>query len=146
MMSEINSVDEILEFAISREVEADQLYIRMAKSIENPEMREVCEDLAEEGLEHKAKLELELMRRGEVVSDFNISNYVTDVGNKEDMDYEQLLLFAIKKEQLSIDLYTDLAAVVKDEESREVLLMLAKEETEHKQRFEIEYDRIKTKT
>jgi rubrerythrin len=135
-----------LEFAISREVEANQLYISMAKSIENPEMREVCEDLAKEELEHKAKLELELMKKGEVVSDFNISNYVMDVDNNMDMDYEQLLLFAIKKEQLSIDIYTDLAAIVKDKESRDTLLSLAEEETEHKQRFEIEYDRLKTKT
>jgi len=144
-MSEISSVDEILEFAISREVEANQLYIRMARSIENPEMRAVCEDLAEEELEHKAKLELEVMKRGEVVQDFDVSNYMMDVRDETDMDYEQLLLFAIKKEQISIGLYNDLAAIVKDEESREVLLMLAKEETEHKQRFEIEYDRLKTK-
>ena len=144
-MSEISSVDEILEFAISREVEANQLYIRMARSIENPEMRAVCEDLAEEELEHKAKLELEVMKRGEVVQDFDVSNYMMDVRDETDMDYEQLLLFAIKKEQLSVDLYNDLAAIVKEEESREVLLMLAKEETEHKQRFEIEYDRLKTK-
>jgi rubrerythrin len=145
-MEDISSVDEILEFAISREVEANQLYIRMSKSIENPEMRKVCEDLAKEELEHKAKLELELMKKGEVVSDFNISNYVMDVGNEMDMDYERLLLFAIKKEQISIDLYNDLAAVVKDEESREVLSMLATEETEHRKQFEIEYDRLKTKT
>ena len=145
-MEDISSIDEILEFAISREMEANHLYISMAKSIENPEMREVCEDLAKEELEHKAKLELELMKRGEVVYDFNISNYVMDVDNNMDMDYEQLLLFAIKKEQLSIDLYTDLAAIVKDKESRNTLLSLAKEETEHKQRFEIEYDRLKTKT
>ncbi|MHC4462530.1 MAG: ferritin family protein [Planctomycetota bacterium] len=145
-MENISSVDEILEFAISREVEANQLYIRMAKSIENPEMRDVCEDLAKEELEHKAKLELEVMKRGEVVQDFDVSNYMMDFGNETDMDYEQLLLFAIKKEQISIDLYNDLATIVKDEESREVLLMLAKEETEHKQRFEIEYGRIKTKT
>lgn len=145
-MSEINSIDEILEFAIAREVEANQLYMYMAGRMENPEMSQVCEDLAKEELEHKAKLELEVMKRGEVVQDFDVSNYMIDVGNGTDMDYQELLIFAVKKEQISIDLYNDLAAVVKDEESREVLLTLAKEETEHKQRFEIEYDRIKTKT
>ncbi len=145
-MSEINSIDEILEFAISREVEANQLYMYMAGRMENPEMSQVCKDLAKEELEHKAKLELEVMKRGEVVQDFDVSNYMIDVGNEMDMDYQELLIFAVKKEQISIDLYNDLAAVVKDEESREVLLTLAKEETEHKQRFEIEYDRIKTKT
>jgi len=143
-MSEVNSVDEILEFAIAREVEANQLYMYMAGRMEHPEMSQVCEDLAKEELEHKAKLELEVMKRGEVVQDFDVSNYMMDVGNEMDMDYHELLIFAIKKEQISIDLYNDLAAVVKDEESREVLLVLAKEETEHKKRFEIEYDSLGT--
>ena len=145
-MSEINSIDEILEFAIAREVEANQLYMYMAGRMENPEMSQVCEDLAKEELEHKAKLELEVMKRGEVVQDFDVSNYMIDVGNEMDMDYQELLIFAVKKEQISIDLYNDLAAVVKDKESREVLLTLAKEETEHKQRFEIECDRLNAKT
>ena len=139
MMDRIDSVDEILEYAIAREVEANQLYTYMAKRMENPEMSKVCEEFAKEELEHKAKLELEVMKRGEVVSDFDISDYMMDVGNEMDMDYEELLVFAIKKEEISVSLYTDLAAVVKDKESRETLLSLAQEETEHKLRFETEY-------
>ena len=138
-MDRIDSVDEILEYAIAREVEANQLYTYMAKRMENPEMSKVCEEFAKEELEHKAKLELEVMKRGEVVSDFDISDYMMDVGNEMDMDYEELLVFAIKKEEISVSLYTDLAAVVKDKESRETLLSLAQEETEHKLRFETEY-------
>ena len=143
-MDKIDSVDEILEFAIAREVEANQLYTYMAGRMENPEMRKVCEDFAKEELEHKAKLELEVMKRGEVVHDFDISNYMLDVGNKMDMDYKELLVLAIKKEEISVDLYTDLAAVVKDKESHEALLSLAEEETEHKLRFENEYRSLLT--
>ena len=143
-MDRIDSVDEILEYAIAREVEANQLYTYMAKRMENPEMSKVCEEFAKEELEHKAKLELEVMKRGQVVSDFDISDYMMDVGNEMDMDYEELLVFAIKKEELSVSLYTDLAAVVKDKESRETLLSLAQEETEHKLRFETEYRSLLT--
>ena len=143
-MDKIDSVDEILEFAIAREVEANQLYTYMAGRMENPEMRKVCEDFAEEELEHKAKLELEVMKRGEVVSGIYISDYMMDVGNEVDMDYKELLVFAIKKEEISVDLYTDLAAVVKDKESHEALLSLAEEETEHKLRFENEYRSLLT--
>jgi rubrerythrin len=139
MMDRIDSVDEILEYAITREVEANQLYMYMAKRMENPEMSKVCEEFAKEELEHKAKLELEVMKRGQVVSGFDISDYMMDVGNEMEMDYEELLVFAIKKEETSVSLYTDLAAVVKDKESRETLLSLAQEETEHKLRFETEY-------
>jgi len=143
-MDRIDSVDEILEYAIAREVEANQLYTYMEKRMENPEMSKVCEEFAKEELEHKAKLELEVMKRGQVVSDFDISDYMMDVGNEIDMDYEELLVFAIKKEEISVSLYTDLAAVVKDKESRETLLSLAQEETEHKLRFETEYRRLLT--
>lgn len=141
-MTTDNSIDEILEFAIAREVEANQLYMYMADKMKNPEMSHVCEDLAKEELEHKAKLELEVMKRGQVVSDFHISDYMMDIGEPTDMDYDGLLVFAIKKEQVSVDLYTDLAAIVKDNESREMLLGLAQEETEHKQRFEIEHNNL----
>ena len=143
-MDRIDSVDEILEYAIAREVEANQLYTYMAKRMENPEMSKVCEEFAKEELEHKAKLELEVMKRGQVVSDFDISDYMMDVGNETDMDYEELLVFAIKKEEISVSLYTDLAAVVKDKESRETLLSLAQEETEHKLRFETEHRSLLT--
>jgi len=142
MTDVIDSIDEILEFAIAREVEANQLYTYMAERIKNPEMRKICEELAKEELEHKATLELEVMKRGEVVSGICISDYTTDAGDEIDMDYEELLIFAIKKEDISVKLYTDLAAIVKDKESREVLLSLAEEETEHKQRFEVEYDNL----
>ena len=144
MIDRIDSVDEILEYAIAREVEANQFYTYMAKRMENPEMSKVCEEFAKEELEHKAKLELEVMKRGQVVSDFDISDYMMDVGNEMDMDYEELLVFAIKKEEISVSLYTDLAAVVKDKESRETLLSLAQEETEHKLRFETEYRSLLT--
>ena len=142
MTDVIDSIDEILEFAIAREVEANQLYTYMAERIKNPEMRKICEELAKEELEHKATLELEVMTRGEVVSGICISDYTTDAGDEIDMDYDELLIFAIKKEEISVKLYTDLAAIVKDKESREVLLSLAEEETEHKQRFEVEYDNL----
>jgi rubrerythrin len=141
-MDKVDSIDEILEFAIAREVEANQLYTYMAGRMKNPEMSKVCEELAKEELEHKAKLELEVMKRGEVVSGICVSDYMMDAGDEIDMDYEELLIFAIKKEEISVNFYTDLASVVKDKESREVLLSLAEEETEHKQRFEVEYDNL----
>ncbi|MHC4639501.1 MAG: ferritin family protein [Planctomycetota bacterium] len=140
MTDKISSDDEILEFAIAREVEAHQLYMYMAACMENPEIRKVCEDFAKEELEHKAKLEL--MQIGEPAAGFKISNYATGAGNPIEMDYEDLLVFAINKEDKSIKLYEDLAKTVKDEESHKLLLSLVQEETEHKQRFENEYNDI----
>ena len=112
--------------------------------MENPEMQRVCEDFAKEELEHKAKLELELIKIGDVVTEFNVSDYVMEAGSHMDMSYEDLLVFAIEKERKSINLYSDLARIVKGQESRKVLLSLVQEETEHKQRFETEYQKLKS--
>ena len=141
MTDNISSVDEILEFAIAREVEANQLYLYMATHLTNPEMQLVCEDFAKEELEHRAKLEL--MKTDEAIAYFDISDYTMEPRRADmEMDYEDMLLFAIKKEDKSISLYSDLAKTVQDEDSRKVLLSLVQEETEHKQRFEIEHNKL----
>lgn len=147
-MGENVSVEEILEFAIAREIEANQFYMNLAKQAENPAMRRVFEDFAEEELEHKAKLELEAMKEGivmlpvEKVSDFKITDYMFDVELSADMDYKDVLILAMNKEKRSLRLYVDLATIVEDANSRETLLSLAVEEAKHHARFEIEYDEI----
>jgi len=151
-MGEFGSVDEILEFAIAREVEANEFYTLLADRVRNPAMAELLLEFAKEELEHKAKLELEVMKRGKVVTQaqrqaeakklaaLKMADYMVDVGDQLDMDYEDLLLLAMKKEKVSFRLYVDLAAMVNDEESHEVLLSLAEEEARHKVQCEIEYD------
>ena len=136
-MGSTNLLDEILEFAIAREAEANQFYLHMAIQIKNPEMRQICEDFAKEELKHKAKLELEAIKKGKVIFNLNISDYMIELSSG-------LLSYSINKEQHSIDLYTHLAEIVKDQESREVLLSLAQEEAEHKQKFENEYHKLLT--
>jgi rubrerythrin len=154
VMGEFGSVDEILEFAIAREVEANEFYTLLADRVRNPAMAELLLEFAKEELEHKAKLELEVMKRGKVVTQaqrqaeakklaaLKMADYMVDVGDQLDMDYEDLLLLAMKKEKVSFRLYVDLAAMVNDEESHEVLISLAEEEARHKVQCEIEYDEM----
>jgi rubrerythrin len=150
-MGEFESVGEILEFAIAREEEANRLYTDLAVRTQEPAMRRVFEDFAEVELEHKAKLELEAMKEGIVVvpkerlAAFKISDYVADAESVPEMDYKDALMFAIKKERISVRLYVDLAAIVEDPGSRETLLSLAEEEAEHRARFEIEYEKLLVK-
>ncbi len=149
-MAELHSIDEVLEFAIAREVEAYELYTYIAQRARTLVIRKVCEEFAKEELEHKAKLELEMMKAGKVVSQsgqpvLNMSDYIGEPGDPIDMNYRELLVFAMKKEETSVRLYSDLANIVGEEESREVLLALADEENQHRLRFELEYNIIKNK-
>ena len=134
-MGTATSLDKILEFAIARETESNQFYKYMVTQVENPDIRKMCEDFAREELKHKAKLELEAMKRGEVVLNLNISDYTIDLSSK-------LLDYSIAKEQHSMDLYIHLAEISKDQEAQELFLSLAQEEAEHKQQFENEYNKL----
>ena len=151
-MGKVNSEQEILEFAIAREVEANQFYLALAERVASRQIRKVFEDLAQEELEHKAKLELEVIKKGRTVSveltparpdsDYIIS----DEASQLDADYKDMLLLGMEKEEASFRTYVSLVANVHDEESREVLLELAEEEVKHKLRFEAEYDMLLRKT
>jgi len=151
-MAEVGADNEILEFAIAREMEAYQLYMTLAERAGNPEMRKVFEDLAKEELDHKEKLELEIMKTGQTVpatpkADIPEHEYIiSDNQLQLDMNYKDMLLLGIKKEEASFRTYIDLIPQVRDKESREVLLALAEEEVKHKLRFETEYDLLLKKS
>ena len=143
-MENFESVDEILDFAIGREIEAIRLYIDLAGKVNKPEMREVLKDFAREEQEHKIKLEdakaVGMVLRDEEVASLGIADDVEGGEFHPDMSYADILLFAIKKEDASVKLYTNMAKIAQDEEVKDMLLQLAQEETEHKLRFEVEYD------
>jgi rubrerythrin len=147
-MAGFDSVEEILEYAIAREVEAVEFYRFLAGVVENPEIRDSIMVFAREETEHKAKLELELIKRGRVVSepdnlaDFNITDYMTEGSDYSNMNYAELLMLAIRKEETAFRLYVALAGMAGDMESQDVLMALAQEETKHKMLFETEYDRV----
>ena len=145
-MAEYESDNEILEFAISREIEAFQFYTALAERMEKPQMRKVFEELAKEELEHKANLELEIIKTGQTVStgsqDLNADDYHIEGEFQFDIGMQQLFQMSIEKEKAAFELYVDLAGKVRDENSRETLLALAEEEVKHKMRFEYEYDML----
>ena len=143
-MEKFGSVSEVLDFAISREVEARDFYIKLADMVEKPEMARVLSDLAAEELEHKAKLEA--VKAGEIVIDeeevgnLGIADYVADVEPHAKMSYVDLLVVGMKKEEKSCKLYKDLASAARNQELKDIFLKLAQEESGHKLRFEVEYD------
>ncbi len=150
-MAEFGSIKEILELAVEREVEANQLYADLAKRAANPIMRRVCEELGEEELEHKAKLELEIIKMGRTTTAgqrqayFGMDDYDQDPGANLDLDFKDVLALAIEKEKRSVRFYVELAVAVDDKDSREVLLSLAEEEALHRARLEIEFDQLAPK-
>jgi len=58
------------------------------------------------------------------------------------MDYRELLVFAIKKEDSAHRLYAAMASIFSEPDLKDIFNNLAEEEAAHKRRFEIEYDSI----
>lgn len=145
-MDTFDSFVAVLEYAIDKEIEANQFYTDMAKQMQNPAMSKVFEAFAKEELGHKAKLEA--IKQGKEVqpvkniTDLRIADYTVDVKPAPDMSYQDALILAMKKEKVAFRLYLDLADQVENEDQKSLFLSLAQEEAKHKLRIEIEYDDV----
>lgn len=139
------TVDDILDFAIRKEEEAAKMYTSLADRAKFEYMRRMLHEFAAEEQGHKTKLlaikegqQFELST--EKVTSLGVADYVKDVEPTDDMDFQAVLLFAMKEEKAAFAMYTKLAESADDDSLRDTLLALAQEEARHKLRFEIEYD------
>jgi rubrerythrin len=144
-MNQWKTADEILDFAIGQEEQAHKFYTDLAGRMDRPWMSKIFSDFAKEELGHKKKLldvkaGKRLAASEKKVLDLKIADYLVDVEPDANMDYQQALVLAMKKEKKAFKMYTDLAASTDDEGLEQTFLALAQEEAKHKLRFEIEYD------
>jgi len=144
-MKPFEAETEIFDFAIAKELQANALYTALAGKVDDPALKSVFMQLAEEELEHKAKLELEVMKLGLVVNQDATADdqaYAENVKISQEINYLDVLKICIQKEREAFRLYIDLSWTVREPLAREMLLQLAEEEAKHKARFEIELDHL----
>jgi rubrerythrin len=142
-MANLNTVDDILNFAIKEEEGAAEFYTGLAAKA-SPEMKGVFEAFAAEEKGHKAKLldikgGKSILAAKESVVDLKIADYLVEVTASPHMSYRDALILAMKKEKAAFRMYSDLAARTQGA-LKETFLGLAQEEAKHKLRFEVEYD------
>ena len=144
-MSKFSSVDEILDFAISREEEAVAFYTQLAQRMDKPWMKEALLSFADQELGHKDKLMQ--VKRGEAleplaekVRDLKIADYVVAAPVSPEMTYADALSVAMQREKKSFMLYQRLADACTDAGLKGTFEALAQEEAKHKLWLEVEYD------
>ena len=140
----VYTADELLDFAIDREQEAHDFYMDLAGRAERPDIKDLLTGLAGEELRHRKKLEeikngSRSFPAAKDVTDLKISDYLVDVEPSSNLDYEDALVLAMKREEAAFNLYTDLSKLAGDEELKRIFLGLAQEEAKHKLRFELDY-------
>ena len=140
----MDSLDEILRFAIRKEADAAAFY-KMAADRSAPGVKKTFEELAamEEG--HKKTLErFDPKEIGRMTLNgakgLGLSEMMEDVPFSSDMSYADLLRMAIKNEEKSQRLYQNTEKMVTEPSLKKLLLILAQEESLHKEKLEKIYD------
>jgi rubrerythrin len=137
-------MEEVLRYAIRKEADAATAY-RIAAERAKPGVKKFFEELAEEEEKHKKKLEkfdLEKISRMKLkeTKGLGISERIDDIPFGPELTYEELLRAAIKNEEKSQKLYESTSKLVADSNLKKLLLILAQEESTHKERLEKIYD------
>lgn len=146
-MTTLDTVDQILDFAIDKEDQAVRFYTSLADRMEKPWMKELLRDFADQELRHKTKLE-EVKAGGTLrpaekkVADLRLADYMVDVdvADSGKLTYAEALNVAMKREKAAFRLYTNLAAATDDARLKDAFLSLASEEAKHKLYLEVQYD------
>lgn len=125
-------VEQVLHFAIGRELEAEDLYLRLARDVKKTRIRTILEELAVEESKHKAKLEAvkanQVIIDLEEVGSLGLAEKIESVDLRLDMSCPELLRLAMKKEDKSVKLYTKLAAATHQPQLKDMFQKLAQEE------------------
>jgi len=136
---------EIIQFAIQREVESMDFYDRASKLVKHSGTRDLFLDFVKQEEGHKKKLEE--VRAGKIVlgkiekiPNLKISDYMIEAELKPDISYGDILRMAMKREERSVRLYTDLNEKNQDENLRNLFTFLIQEESKHKYYIERLYD------
>lgn len=150
-MATFDSIESVLNRAIVLEEESASMYTSAARAVHNAPVRARLEEMAAEENAHKAKLED--VKRGNVrwairkskaepVTDLRLSDHLQSKELDANADYQDILLFAARREKAAHDFYRAMAGLVDDGLVKDVFEMLATEELRHKYVVEKTYEEV----
>ena len=142
---ETKTFEQVIEFAIQREEEAVKAYGDMVEMAETPGLKTLLAELQNEERNHKKLLQdlteerVESLKVKDVI-DLKISDYLVEEPASADMNFQDLLILAAKKEQMAVELYSSLAKQAGQEEIKKLFEFLVMQEKSHKLKLEKEYE------
>ena len=142
----MQTFEDFIEFAIKREEEAIKAYGDIAGIAKTPGLKKLLLDLQEEERNHKKLLQDITEEKVESLEikeadDLKISDYLVEESPSPDMNFQDLLILAAKKEQKAVDLYSDLERKVSKKELKKLFEFLIQQEKLHKLKLEEEYEK-----
>ena len=137
--------EEIIRFAIQREIESMDFYNKASNMVKHSGTRDLFLDFVKQEEGHKTKLEEVLAGKivlGKIqkIPNLKISDYMVESELKPDISYGDILRIAMKREERSVKLYTDLNEKNQQETLKTLFGFLIQEESKHKYYIEKLYD------
>ena len=135
----------MIRFAIQRETESMDFYKKASALVKHSGTRDLFLDFVKQEEGHKTKLEGVLagkivLGKIEKIPNLKISDYTVEAELRPDIPYGDILRVAMKREERSVKLYTDLNEKNQHEALRSLLTFLIQEESKHKYYIEKLYD------
>jgi rubrerythrin len=139
------SMDDVINFAIDREIKAMEFYQQCADRAKNPGIRSFFQEMVQEEQRHRDLLkDLNPADLGEIklpeVENLKISDYLIEVKFHEGLTYQEALTLAMQKEEKAHAFYAAWETKCIHEKTAKVFELLAKEELKHKRKIETIYD------
>ena len=143
---DLKHYDEIIKFAIEKEIGALNFYTKASQLAKYSGARELFIDFSKEEEKHRKLLEditdekIAELKVEKAVPDLKISDYMVEVEFRPDLSYADILRMAMKMEEKSLKLYTDLKERAPGQEIHKLFDFLAQQEAKHKYAIEKKYD------
>ncbi len=139
------TIESILKKAANKEQGSYLIYKNVASRAKDVQIKTTLSKFAEEELKHKQAIEdfnIETLSNKEIeieeTSRQGISEYLTstDEGISEDSDFNDILVYAAKREKKAFEFYSNMSKQVDDAELKKLFVWLAQEESKHKEDIE----------
>jgi rubrerythrin len=140
-----NTTQEIIQFAIDKEKDAQTFYRSAATLSQYPGIAALFLELADEEGKHQTLLEQipdpsSLPESSRPILDLKISDYLVDLKFHKEMKYQEVMILAMKNEEKSFKFYQAWETKVQEPAQKKLFAHLADEEAKHKYRLESIYD------
>lgn len=139
----------VLDIAIKKEIEAQELYLGLSKRVVEQSAINMFLELSKVEKKHERMLRdyadgklHEGALKSDHVIDYKIAEKLEQPPVESDMSLADVLLLAANREKASNEFYIDLAALHPPGEIKELLEELASQELQHKHRIEDLYTQV----
>lgn len=144
-----DELSELWDTAIYKEIASQSLYIEAQRDTDYPPARAMLAELAAEELKHAETLR-KMKEAGWGPADWNrgtltdlkLSDYLSGPDTLEGARLQEVLIFAMKREQQSVVFYSQMMGALRLGAAKMLCSRLAQEELKHKMRLELEYEEL----